>query len=93
MIDPQTIPVRGLCVNGDNVGGVRPSARIGDTKGKRNGVEAAPCRSSAGSELVGEVLSGIALGHLGNPLLLTAYAIGGLNFFIFSNQYSFVINS
>ncbi|WP_210398161.1 MFS transporter [Motiliproteus sediminis] len=30
------------------------------------------------------------LGHLANPLLLAAYLIGGLNFFIFANQYSFV---
>lgn len=29
-------------------------------------------------------------GHLGNPLLVAAYLIGGLNFFIFANQYSFV---
>ncbi len=28
--------------------------------------------------------------HLNNPLLVTAYAIGGLNFFIFSNQYSYI---
>ena len=28
--------------------------------------------------------------HLANPLLLVAYLIGGLNFFIFINQYSFV---
>ncbi len=30
------------------------------------------------------------LGHLRNPLLLTAYLIGGFNFFIFINQYSYV---
>ncbi len=30
------------------------------------------------------------LGHLRNPWLLGAYLIGGLNFFIFSNQFSFV---
>ncbi|WP_115717243.1 MFS transporter [Gallaecimonas mangrovi] len=29
-------------------------------------------------------------GHLTNPLLLVSYAIGGLNFFIFVNQYSFL---
>jgi YNFM family putative membrane transporter len=29
-------------------------------------------------------------GHLRNPLLLAAYLVGGLNFFIFANQYSFV---
>ncbi|SIS43523.1 MFS transporter, YNFM family, putative membrane transport protein [Neptunomonas antarctica] len=29
-------------------------------------------------------------GHLNNPLLLLAYLIGGFNFFIFINQYSFV---
>ncbi len=29
-------------------------------------------------------------GHLRNPLLVTAYLIGGLNFFIFSNQYSYI---
>ncbi len=29
-------------------------------------------------------------GHLGNPLLLAAYLIGGFNFFIFINQFSFV---
>jgi len=29
-------------------------------------------------------------GHLKNPLLIIAYLIGGLNFFIFSNQYSYV---
>ncbi|MEH6813428.1 MAG: MFS transporter [Motiliproteus sp.] len=29
-------------------------------------------------------------GHLRNPLLLGAYLIGGLNFFVFSNQFSFV---
>ncbi|WP_207060591.1 MFS transporter [Motiliproteus sp. SC1-56] len=29
-------------------------------------------------------------GHLRNPLLLAAYAVGGLNFFIFANQYSFI---
>ncbi|MEH6648788.1 MAG: MFS transporter [Motiliproteus sp.] len=29
-------------------------------------------------------------GHLKNPLLVTAYIIGGLNFFIFSNQYSYI---
>lgn len=28
--------------------------------------------------------------HLKNPLLVTAYLIGGLNFFIFSNQYSYI---
>ncbi len=28
--------------------------------------------------------------HLKNPLLLLAYLIGGLNFFIFSNQYSYI---
>ena len=30
------------------------------------------------------------LGHLHNPLLVTAFLIGGLNFFIFSNQYGYV---
>lgn len=30
------------------------------------------------------------LGHLRNPLLLTAYLIGGFNFFIFINQYSYI---
>jgi YNFM family putative membrane transporter len=30
------------------------------------------------------------LGHLRNPLLLTAYLIGGFNFFIFVNQYSYI---
>ncbi|APX93969.1 MFS transporter [Halomonas sp. 1513] len=29
-------------------------------------------------------------GHLGNPLLLGAYLIGGLNFLIFINQYSYI---
>jgi YNFM family putative membrane transporter len=29
------------------------------------------------------------LGHLRNPLLLGAYLVGGLNFFIFINQYSY----
>ncbi|MEH6470426.1 MAG: MFS transporter [Halopseudomonas sp.] len=29
-------------------------------------------------------------GHLKNPLLVSAYLIGGLNFFIFSNQYSYI---
>lgn len=29
-------------------------------------------------------------GHLKNPLLVTVYLIGGLNFFIFSNQYSYI---
>ncbi|MEC9483833.1 MAG: MFS transporter [Halomonas sp.] len=29
-------------------------------------------------------------GHLRNPLLLGAYLIGGLNFFIFINQYSYI---
>ncbi|MFT6916030.1 MAG: YNFM family putative membrane transporter [Motiliproteus sp.] len=29
-------------------------------------------------------------GHLKNPRLLGAYLIGGLNFFIFSNQYSYI---
>lgn len=37
---------------------------------------------------------GVALrslsGHLCNPLLLVAYLIGGLNFFIFINQYSYI---
>nr|WP_297460181.1 MFS transporter [uncultured Halomonas sp.] len=37
---------------------------------------------------------GVALaslgGHLRNPLLLAAYLIGGLNFFIFINQYSYI---
>lgn len=28
--------------------------------------------------------------HLSNPLLLSAYLIGGLNFFIFINQYSYI---
>jgi YNFM family putative membrane transporter len=28
--------------------------------------------------------------HLNNPWLVTAYLIGGLNFFIFSNQYSYI---
>ena len=28
--------------------------------------------------------------HLKNPMLVTAYLIGGLNFFIFSNQYSYI---
>lgn len=30
------------------------------------------------------------LGHLRNPLLLAAYLIGGFNFFIFINQYSYI---
>ncbi|MBU6951026.1 MFS transporter [Hahella sp. HN01] len=30
-------------------------------------------------------------GHLRNPILLTCYLIGGLNFFIFINQYSYII--
>lgn len=29
-------------------------------------------------------------GHLGNPVLLAAYLIGGLNFLIFINQYSYI---
>ncbi|MDR5901509.1 MFS transporter [Halomonas icarae] len=29
-------------------------------------------------------------GHLGNPLLLSAYLLGGLNFLIFINQYSYI---
>lgn len=31
-----------------------------------------------------------SLAHIKNPLLLLAYLIGGLNFFIFINQYSFI---
>ncbi|MGB0663275.1 MAG: MFS transporter, partial [Pontibacterium sp.] len=30
-------------------------------------------------------------GHLRNPVLLMAYLIGGLNFFIFINQFSFIV--
>ncbi|WKE65196.1 MFS transporter [Gallaecimonas kandeliae] len=35
-------------------------------------------------------MAGDLLGHLKNKLLLLSYAIGGLNFFIFVNQYSFL---
>ncbi len=38
---------------------------------------------------LGTMLSDLG-GHLKNPLLVLAYLIGGLNFFIFSNQYSYV---
>lgn len=37
---------------------------------------------------LGRMLSDL-LAHLRNPLLLVAYLIGGLNFFIFINQYSY----
>ncbi|MBS97851.1 MAG: MFS transporter [Oceanospirillaceae bacterium] len=36
-----------------------------------------------------QMLSDLA-GHLRNPLLVAAYIIGGLNFFIFVNQYSYI---
>ncbi|GHB05080.1 MFS transporter [Modicisalibacter luteus] len=38
---------------------------------------------------LGVALSSLS-GHLCNPLLLGAYLIGGLNFFIFINQYSYI---
>lgn len=37
----------------------------------------------------GVAISSLA-SHLGNPLLVGAYLIGGLNFFIFINQYSYI---
>lgn len=38
---------------------------------------------------LGSMVTDLA-GHLKNPLLLSAYLIGGLNFFIFSNQFSYI---
>lgn len=37
-----------------------------------------------------KVMARNLLGHLSNPVLVAAYLIGGFNFFIFINQYSYV---
>ncbi|WP_346836637.1 MFS transporter [Microbulbifer sp. SAOS-129_SWC] len=47
-------------------------------------------RRFTGRPLNLRAMSGAIFAHLQNPELLTAYLIGGLNFFIFINQYSYI---
>ncbi|MBZ9537470.1 MFS transporter [Modicisalibacter tunisiensis] len=49
-----------------------------------------PARNFRPASLRLDVALGGMRAHLGNPLLLAAYLIGGLNFLIFINQYSYM---